>query len=151
MSRLEFLKNPPKKQDNKAQSNRSGLFASVDPLDMGRYAPNLNDLVRLHHLVLSRHVTSILEFGVGKSAVIFNHALRLIRDRLNQRASKSFRIKNAFKCYSVENSKNWLSKVKKESDTNNVIFHFSEYVVSTFNGRMCTFHTKLPNVTPYLI
>lgn len=141
----------PNEPDSKAQSNRSGLFASVDPLNMEPYAPNLNDLVRLHHLVLSRRVTSILEFGVGKSTVIFDHALNLNRDRLSQRASESFRITDPFKCYSVDNSKHWLSKVKKESDTKNVIFHFSECVVSTFNGRMCTFYTKLPNVTPNLI
>ena len=42
----------------------------VDPIK-----PELDDLARLHWLVSSRRVTTILEFGLGKSTLIFNDAL----------------------------------------------------------------------------
>ena len=42
-------------------------FRSVDPNLTEAFTPELDDLVRLHHLVTSRNVTTILEFGVGKS------------------------------------------------------------------------------------
>ena len=37
----------------------------------------LDDLIRLHYLVTTRKVTTILEFGVGKSTIVFDHALRI--------------------------------------------------------------------------
>jgi hypothetical protein len=41
------------------------------------YSSELDDLIRLHFLVTSRKVTTILEFGVGKSTKLFDHALNI--------------------------------------------------------------------------
>ena len=53
------------------------VFHSVDPSLNEAYATELDDLIRLHYLVISRKVTTILEFGVGKSSVVFDHALKI--------------------------------------------------------------------------
>ena len=41
------------------------IYASVDPNNVEPFPSELDDLIRLHYLVISRKVTTILEFGVG--------------------------------------------------------------------------------------
>ncbi len=41
---------------------------SVDPNNSLPFPPELDDLARLHYIVLKRKVSTILEFGVGKSS-----------------------------------------------------------------------------------
>ena len=48
---------------------------SVDPQNKIPFSVELDDLIRLHYLVTSRKVTTILEIGVGKSTIVFDHAL----------------------------------------------------------------------------
>jgi hypothetical protein len=51
------------------------IYYSVSPNNKDAFAPELDDLTRLHYLIISRKVTTILEFGVGKSTLVFNDAL----------------------------------------------------------------------------
>ena len=64
------------------------------------FPPELDDLCRLHYLIVSRKVNTILEFGVGKSTVIFNDGLILNRINYQQYVKNNLRIPNAFFCYS---------------------------------------------------
>ena len=50
-------------------------YHSVNPDLNETFSPELDDLGRLHWLVTTRHVTTILEFGLGKSTIVFNNAL----------------------------------------------------------------------------
>ena len=50
-------------------------YFSVDPENKIPIPVELDDLIRLHYLVTSRKVTTILEIGVGKSTIVFDHAL----------------------------------------------------------------------------
>jgi hypothetical protein len=50
-------------------------WSSVDPKNKVPFPAELDDLIRLHYLVVSRKVTTILEFGVGKSTFVFDQAL----------------------------------------------------------------------------
>ena len=50
-------------------------YESVDPENVTPFSVELDDLIRLHHLIISRKVTTILEIGVGKSTTVFDHAL----------------------------------------------------------------------------
>ncbi len=52
------------------------LYETVDPDNKIPFPPELDDLIRLHFLVTSRKVMNILEFGVGKSTVVFADAIR---------------------------------------------------------------------------
>jgi len=53
------------------------IYSPVDKDNKIPYQPELDDLTRLHFLITSRKVTTILEFGVGKSSFVFNDALKI--------------------------------------------------------------------------
>ena len=121
-------------------SNKSSIPAEID------------DLIRLHFLVTSRKVTTILEFGVGKSTFIFNDALNNNKLKHAKYIEKHLRINNAFECHSVDNIKSWINKTKKILPKhNNVIFHHTICRMATFNSRICSLYDSLPNICPDLI
>lgn len=111
----------------------------------------LDDLIRLHYLVISRKVTTILEFGVGKSSIVFDDALKINKKNYFDFVNKYLRRTNAFECHSVDNNKKWIEVCNKTAKTSLVKYHLSKCVLSTFNGRICTFYEQLPNICPDLI
>jgi len=127
------------------------LSYSIDQNSIESISAELDDLVRLHYLVTSRKVTTILEFGVGKSSIVFDHALNFNKQKHSSFVRDNLRRSNPFQCFSVDNNNEWISKARKIADTSLVDFHFSRCSVSTFNGRICTFYDELPNVCPDLI
>ena len=141
------LKNYTNSQ-NKITNNQ---YYNVDTNIKNPFPPELDDLSRLHYLVISRKVNTILEFGVGKSTVIFNFGLIENQLRYGDFVKKNLRIPNAFLCFSLDNYKTWVNKVKSEYNLKNVKFCISTLNMSTFNGNICTFYDKLPNICPDLI
>lgn len=123
----------------------------VDPDLAEAFTPELDDLSKLHWLVISRHVTTILEFGLGKSTIVFNNAL--ISNRLNddEFVSKNLRRNNKYECHSIDNYERWIEEVKSNNNLERVLYHKSDLVMGTFNGRACTYYDPLPNVCPDLI
>ena len=115
------------------------------------YPAELDDLIRLHYLVKSRNVITILEFGVGKSSIVFDHALNLNKKRFSSYVENNLRRSNPFQCFSVDNNQDWITVCKKSAKTSVVNYHYSQCFVSTFNGRICTYFKDLPNVCPDLI
>ena len=65
--------NEPEKKITKS------LYFSVTPNLDHAYPPELDDLCRLHFLAKSRKVMTILEFGIGKSTVIFDFKPIIVR------------------------------------------------------------------------
>lgn len=126
-------------------------YYSVNPNSKEPFTAELDDLIRLHYLVISRKVTTILEFGVGKSSIIFDDALKINKRKHKIYVMKNLRRSNPFQCFSVDNNKKWISVSKKTLRTKLVKYHYSNCEVSTFNGRICTFYNKLPNICPDLI
>jgi hypothetical protein len=124
---------------------------SVDPFLREAYSAELDDLVRLHYLVTSRKVTTILEFGVGKSSIVFDHALNLNKQKYASLLIGNLRRNNLFQCFSVDNNEEWISECKKATATNLVNYCLSQCSLSTFNGRVCTYFDDLPNICPDLI
>jgi len=114
-------------------------------------SPELDDLGRLHWLVNTRHVTTILEFGLGKSTIVFNDAIsknmladqHLIQGRLRRN--------NQYECHSVDNYQQWIDEVKSKNTLDTVRYHKSELVIGEFQGRVCTYYDPLPNLCPDLI
>jgi len=115
------------------------------------FAPELDDLGKLHWLVVSRHVTTILEFGLGKSTIIFNNAL--IKNKINDEGfvATNLRRNNRYECHSIDNYEKWIKAVKSKNDLERVFYHKSNLVMGTFNGRACTYYDPLPNICPDLI
>ena len=50
---------------------------SVDINNTDPFPCEYDDLIRLHYICINRKVATILEFGLGKSTVIFGHALKI--------------------------------------------------------------------------
>lgn len=126
-------------------------FFAVNP-DLDKpFDVELDDLIRLHFLIISRKVTTILEFGVGKSTTVFDHALRMNQELHGEFVLKSLRRSNPFECYSIDNNKEWIDLCKNSSNTEVVTFHYSECSVSSFNDRVCTYFDNFPNICPDLI
>lgn len=141
---LENYGDPLKKQVKTA-------YYSVDPTLSTPFPPELDDLTRLHYLVTSRKVTTILEFGVGKSSKVFDHALAINKASHEVYVKEELRRSNPFECHSIDNYKEWIDKVNSEYKTNHVTFHHCECTVSTFNDRVCTYYNGIPNICPDFI
>ena len=126
-------------------------YYSVNPKLNEPFPAELDDLVRLHYLVTSRNVTTILEIGVGKSSIVFDHALNLNKQRIASYVEKNLRRSNPFQCFSIDNNKEWIKVCQNTSKTSLIKYHYSECSISTFNGRICTFFEDMPNICPDLI
>lgn len=133
---------------------RQGLYSSVDPSNTEPFEPELDDLIRLHYLVLSRRVTTVLEFGVGKSTTIFADALTTNMHLHAQYVEAELRRSNAFELHSVENNESWMELVASQLPSGlkeRCHLHHCPCRVSEFNGRLCTYYYELPDICPDLI
>ncbi len=129
-------------------------YFSVDPNKTIPFPPELDDLCRLHYLARKRKVTTVLEFGIGKSTYIFNDALEKNEKEYGAYVKDNLRRTNPFELHSIDNSKDWINSVKsnaKNSLSKNTTLHCCELIVSTFNDRLCTYYENLPNISPDLI
>lgn len=130
------------------------LYASVDPENKTAYPVELDDLTRLHYLVTSRKVTTVLEFGVGKSTKALAHALDINKKEYQKYVSENLRRSNPFEVHSVDSMPEWIDTCKKtipkELNTYTNI-HYCELNISDFNGRLCTYYDNIPNICPDFI
>ena len=126
-------------------------YHSVNPNLSEAFAPELDDLCRLHFLIVSRKATTILEFGLGKSTIIFNDALSRNRDNYEHFVKKNLRRSNHFECHSVDNYEKWIDEVRSKNNLKCVRYHYSDLAMGTFNDRICTYYSKMPNICPDFI
>lgn len=127
------------------------LYYSVNPNIKEAYPPELDDLIRLHYLIILRKVTTILEFGIGKSTIIFNDALTKNKKKYEHFVNINLRRESKFECHTVDNQLKWIKKIRSNNNLINVKYHYTEVEMGTFNDRACTFYKKLPNVCPDFI
>ena len=127
------------------------LYYSVNPSIKESYPPELDDLIRLHYLIILRKVTTILEFGIGKSTIIFNDALTKNKKKYEHFVNINLRRESKFECHTVDNQLKWIKKIRSNNNLINVKYHYAEVKMGTFNDRACTFYKKLPNVCPDFI
>ena len=117
------------------------------------YKPELDDLYRLHKLVVDLKRTTVLEFGCGWSSLVLSHALDINR-KLYSKEIKNLRRNNPFEHHSIDN-------IKKFSDVSiNSIIEFgldnsshsvSDVVAYDFQGKLSTRYEKLPQINPDFI
>ena len=124
---------------------------SVNPDLAEAFSADLDDLGRLHWLVNTRKVTTILEFGVGKSTIIFNDALLKNKSRDQKIIQGTLRRANQYECHSVDNHQKWIDEAQSKNHLDAVKYHKSELVMGNFQGRVCTYYDPLPNLCPDLI
>ena len=130
------------------------IYEYVDPKVTAAYPPEWNDLVRLHKLVRSRKVTTVLEFGCGYSTVIFADAIEKNRQEFGDFVTSNLRRSNPFEVHSVDDMAKYIKSTKNRLPKNLkscVKFTKSEVLMTTFAGRVCTEFFKLPNICPDFI
>jgi len=136
------------------KKGEKSIYESVDPENKTPFPPELDDLTRLHFLVRSRKVTTILEFGVGKSTLVLADAIKKNKEEFGEFVKANLRRANPFEVHSINNIQFWIDKCKQDLSQellDFVHFYFSEVEMTTFNGRACTMYKKLPNICPDLI
>ena len=157
----EYLKQNPFHQnlginieeyDNLEKNIFVEAYYSQDPENKIPLPAQLDDLIRLHYLVTSRKVTTILEIGVGKSTIVFDHALEQNKLKYGDFVNKNLRRSNPFECHSVDNNEKWIEITKANNPSlKNVTFHYCPCHVTTFNERICTLYDNFPNICPDFI
>lgn len=119
------------------------------------FDPEYDDLSRLHYLSVKRKALTILEFGVGKSTLIFANALNKNEKNIKEQDLKKIRRENLFHLFSVDASKKWITHTKKQLKeagyVNKTEISHSKTRMSEFNGKICTKYDKIPNCMPDII
>ena len=141
---------PPNEVSLRKKAEKKPYF-SVDPEMKEAFPAELDDLIRLHYLVTSRKVSTILEFGVGKSTVAFDDALIGNKRKYEDYLTANLRRTNPFECHSVDNNPDWIEYCMNSAETEHVTYVHADCEVSTFSGRICTYFDPLPNICPDLI
>lgn len=129
-------------------------YLAVDAANEVPLAPELDDLVRLHYLAVTRRVTTVLEFGVGQSTLAFGDAVAKNSVAHGDFVSANLRRGNAFEVHSVDTSAEWITTCRERlpSDLRSfVTLHQSDASMTTFGGRACTMYDEIPNLCPDLI
>jgi hypothetical protein len=133
---------------------KKDLYESVDPNNKTPFPPELDDLTRLHFLTRTRRVTTILEFGVGKSSIVLADALRRNKEEYGVYVKRNLRRANPFTLFSIDNNEEGIDCCRKDFPKDLlpfIKFHKTDVEMTTFNGRACTMYQRLPNICPDFI
>jgi len=120
------------------------------------YKPDLNDLYRLHKLVILNKRIKVLEYGTGWSTLVMSHALKINQFKYENKV-KNFRFKNKFSVSTIDNEKKYLNISRKrinkyyKSKKSNVFYFFSENKMSLYKKKICSNFTNHPRIIPDFI
>lgn len=132
------------------QEKQSQLYTSSDIV----IPPDAVDLARLHWLVMQRKVTTVLEIGVGFSTTVLADAISRNKEQHHEFVSQHLRRGNAFEIHSVDAHSNFIDMTRDRMAEHlkpYVSFCQSNVKMSEFEGRICTYFDRLPNICPDLI
>lgn len=130
------------------------LYYSVKKPSEKSYPPIWEDLVFYHKLCIDRKVTTVLEFGVGHSSVIFADALKRNQELHQEFVQENIRRENPFELHSVDDSEKYIRQCDENFPKSLKKFftpHYTKCEMTTFNDRICTKYAELPNLCPDLI
>ncbi len=137
-----------------SMKQQHNLRDAVDPQNKVPFAPEFDDLARLHYLARQRKVTTVLEIGSGKSTVVLADAMRRNQDEFGAYVHENLRRAHPFEVHSVDQSTEWIEICARGLPATLASFvHFlaSPVAMTTWNGRACTLYRQLPNICPDLI
>jgi hypothetical protein len=114
------------------------------------YKPDIKDLESLADICCNTLRTTVLEFGVGWSSLVFSKCLQANENEIG--SLHNYRRNNPYEVHSVDTSKKYISIAQERiKDLSNIYFHHSECFMTEFNGRISTQYENLPLVSPDLI
>lgn len=122
-----------------------------------RIPPDYCDLARLHKVIVSRNVTTILELGTGFSTLVMADALSKNLTRMSAcRVFKSLDLKNSnsFELHVLDTEQEWLDLVLSEipKSTRSIVKpSISGVKEGLYSDKECHFYSKFPNVVPDFI
>lgn len=114
--------------------------------------PNLIDLYALHQAVLLNKRTKILEYGTGWSTYVLANALSSVSQKYFSDAALSSL--TPFRYLVIDSEQEYIDISRSrlsDQDRIKVEFVKSNYLMTTFNDRICTKYDILPNYSPDLI
>lgn len=153
-SKLGSIYNLEESDDLSFEKVNHSLLNAVDPNNDVPFPVEIDDLTRLHFIARNRRATTILEFGIGKSTLVFADALRLNKLEHESFVINKLRRQNPFELFSVDNSAEWIAHTKKLIPSHLEKFvttHYSKVSMTTFNDRICSQYENLPNICPDII
>ena len=139
-------------KEDKIKSNTKKHLVAVDKKEIKPFKPDLNDLCRLHWLVLARRAINTLEFGNGISTLFIADAKSILANYFKR--VPNLRFEKFFHIYSVGESKFYINLTKKRFNKHlkkHVNFTHSKIEIINYDGKYALKHQKIPNISPDLI
>ena len=138
---------------NTLESN-DDIHDRVKPNLETQYAPYKEDLSRLYNYIRNEKPFTVLEFGVGYSTLVIAKALSENEQEFNSNQKKSIRNSNMFKVFSVDASSKWIKNLSEKIPgelKKYIELSCSDVETRMFNGQVCHFYNKLPDINPEFI
>lgn len=129
---------------------KNDLFRPIKQGKTNEIPPNISDLTFLHKQIRIRRPKCILEFGVGYSTIVMAHALSE-NDKDFETKNKLGNNEQSLKLFCVDTNKKWLENTEAKMDAklrNYVEFLVSKAEISVWEGEICHFFDRLPDVVP---
>tara|TARA_S200000501_G_scaffold240819_1_gene225660 strand:+ start:3302 stop:4087 length:786 start_codon:yes stop_codon:yes gene_type:complete len=129
-----------------------GYVFDIDGKDP--FAPDCDDLIRLHYIIRSRKVLTVLELGVGWSTMVMADALQKNHSDYYQEIKNTLRRVDPFTLYTVDTEKKYIDLTKENLPLyvkNHVKFFTTSAYLTTFNDRVCGRIKEIPNICPDFI
>ncbi len=155
ISYLNFfeLQNLTKKLSvDKIKNKIPDYLLNVDKKNRKPLSFDLNDLCRLHWIVLSRKALNILEFGSGFSTVFIADSCFILNKFFKN--IKKLRVEKKFHIYSLEESKKFINITKKRLSSDlrkHVTLIKSKNKITDYQGKYASQCLNIPNISPDLI
>lgn len=139
------------KEDKISNKNEKYLI-QVKPNEKKPLPYEIDDLCRLHWLVLSRKVFNTLEIGSGFSTIFIADAKSILKHFFGE--VNNIRCVKQFHIYSIGENKYFLNLTEKRIPKNlkkHVSLIYNKVDPIIYEGRYALRHKKLPNISPDLI
>ena len=141
-----------KLREDKILNKNKKYLVQVKPIEKKPLPYELDDLCRLHWLVLSRKVFNTLEIGSGFSSVFIADAKFLLNYFFGK--VENIRCEKQFHIYSLGEDKYFLKLTQKRIPQNlkkHVTLIHDGVDPIVYDGRYALRHKNLPNISPDLI
>jgi len=133
------------------EKTKEGIFDAVDKNNKIPFAPEPEDLCRLHMLIRRRKVFNVLEFGLGFSTIVMADALEKNKNDYYATVNRpEIRIRKPFKLFSVDASQYWIEIFRNSFSGkfpyfDTIELSYSECEIGEYCGQICHFYKKIPN------
>ena len=139
------------REDKKSFKNPK--FLRTVKVETKPHSYELDDLCRLHWIIMSRKVMTTLEFGSGFSTIFMADAC-LILSFYFKEIINEVRVEKKFHIFSLEESSKFLKITKRRIPqllSKHITLKQSDVNIVEYQNKFATKYSKVPNVAPDLI